>query len=182
MLTNTERSLNKLFDIEVDENAQIDNEEEITTSLIVKEEMPLAEVDQSQDESDQEAFEIRNDAQEDFAVARDNLKRLLDSGEDLLDSAIRIAESTEDPKAISAANSILQGLANINKSLMDISQKRQDIVNKSRLKDMISAELDRNNKGVGEVNTNIQNVTNNVQFVGTSTELMELIKQTREGK
>ncbi len=99
----------------------------------------------------------------DFVEVRDNLKELVQENKDYLDDAMRLARSTEDPKAFMAANQFLKTLMELNSKLVSLYEQR----NKSKPKQAESKEPSQ--------------VTNNTLFVGSGKELNKLINDLKNG-
>ena len=87
------------------------------------------------------------------------------------------AQATEDPKHIDAASKVIGQLANLNSKLLELTQRKQDVYNKTRTTEIIKNSLSNDTNGQTLVQNN--NVTNNVQFVGTSADLAKLIKEVK---
>ena len=92
---------------------------------------------------------------------------------------ISTAHATEDPKHIEAATRVIGQLATLNSRLLELTQKKQDVYNKTRATEIIRNTLNGN---ANDSKTLVQNnnVTNNVQFVGTSADLAKLIKEAKQ--
>ena len=100
------------------------------------------------------------EAEEDFNVARTNVKDILDKGSEALHSILRIAEASEHPRAFEVAANLIKTLTDSNKSLLDLHEKRHQLA-------PVKTE---------EAKPDGPSVTNNNVFVGTTAELLELIK------
>lgn len=125
-----------------------------------------------EDETNFDNHEIRNDVVEDYDSSRNNLKRLISKGEHLLDSAMAIADATEDPKAIRAANEILSSLTNVNKELLQLTKTKQDVLMRTKTKEFMKDVMSSGN--VQNINT-----TNNSIFVGTPNELHKMLQEVK---
>ena len=100
-------------------------------------------------------------AEEDFAVARENVKDILDKGTEALAGILRIAEASEHPRAYEVAANLIKTLTESNKSLLDLHEQRRQLAPVK----------------VEEKKPEAASVTNNNVFVGTTAELLALIKQ-----
>lgn len=174
MQTKTERNLNEIFDVDP-------IPEEVKSDLVPidDEEVPNykpTNFNPSRIE-DQENEELKSDMATDYDVARSNYKDLLRHGEALLELVMSTAQATEDPKHIDAASKVIGQLANLNSKLLELTQRKQDVYNKTRTTEIIKNSLSNDTNGQTLVQNN--NVTNNVQFVGTSADLAKLIKEVK---
>jgi DNA polymerase II large subunit len=109
----------------------------------------------------EELTQEEKDAEEDFAVARENVKDILDKGTEALAGILRIAEASEHPRAYEVAANLIKTLTESNKSLLDLHEQRRQLAPVK----------------VEEKKPEAASVTNNNVFVGTTAELLELIKQ-----
>jgi hypothetical protein len=100
-------------------------------------------------------------AEEDFAIARENVKDILEKGSEALHSILRIAEASEHPRAFEVAANLIKTLTDSNKSLLDLHEQRRQLA-------PIAQE---------EKKEDPTQITNNNVFVGTTAELLDLIKQ-----
>ena len=174
MQTKTERNLNEILDVDP-------IPEEVKSDIVPldDEEVPNykpTNFNPSRIE-DQENEELKSDMATDYDVARSNYKDLLRHGEALLELVMSTAQATEDPKHIDAASKVIGQLANLNSKLLELTQRKQDVYNKTRTTEIIKNSLSNDQNGQTLVQNN--NVTNNVQFVGTSADLAKLIKEVK---
>lgn len=110
-----------------------------------------------------ELTQEEKEAEEDFAVARENVKDILDKGQEALAGILRIAEASEHPRAYEVAANLIKTLTESNKSLLDLHETRRQLA-------PVKVEEKK-------AQDNPSSVTNNNVFVGTTAELLELIKQ-----
>ena len=140
-----------------------------------KEQFPIIEQnDLVKNEMEAENEEIRQTLMSDYDTARDNLLGIIDKADRLLETSIDIANATEDPKAIASATKLIDSLANLNERLVNLTKTKQDVISKTRAKEVISNAL---NGGVP--NGAVVNNTQNNVFVGTPAELNRLINEAR---
>jgi hypothetical protein len=111
-----------------------------------------------------ELTQEEKEAEEDFAVARENVKDILDKGTEALAGILRIAEASEHPRAYEVAANLIKTLTESNKSLLDLHETRRQLA-------PIKVEEKKPEAATPG------SVTNNNVFVGTTAELLELIKQ-----
>ena len=165
-VTKTNQSLNKIFDTDPD----------LTDNNIITDLVPINE-EVNQDykliSNSVENENIKQTIEEDFDDARNNIKQLIDKGNDLLDMALALSE-TEDPKAIDSATRLIGQLSNLNSKLLDLTSRKQEVLLKAR-----AERKEENDKSESE-KTSTQQITNNAIFVGSSQDLMKLILETRK--
>lgn len=93
----------------------------------------------------------------DYDTTRGNLHSLLSQGQDALMHALEVAKSSEHPRAFEVVGGLMKQLADINHQLLDLSEKRQKLIQKK----------DENASG---------SVTNNnAIFVGSTHELKKML-------
>jgi hypothetical protein len=111
------------------------------------------------DPPDQEVLEpsFKNkEVDDDYDYARRNLRDLIDSGMNDLNSVMDIARQSESPRAFEVATNLIKTLADTNKDLLDLAKKKKDLTQEK----------------------NTQNVTNAL-FVGSTADLQKLIQGNR---
>ena len=92
---------------------------------------------------------------DDYEFARDNLKRVIESGHDALNNMLEIAKQSEHPRAFEVVNQLMKTMADTQKDLLELKQREQKIN--------------------GTENKSPNNVTNAL-FVGSTNELQKMIK------
>lgn len=132
-----DENLSQIFDIEP-------IEKNVVTDIV-----PIIE-----DESDQ-------DLESDFNFARSNIKHLLQRGDDAIDKLLRVADESEHPRAYEVAANFIKTVADLNKDLLDIRKKKNELAGKTT------------------VENNTTKIDNAV-FVGSTTDLIKMIKHKRE--
>ena len=100
---------------------------------------------------------LTQDAEEDYNVARDNLKKLLDKSDEALDHMMQVAAEAEHPRAFEVLAGMFKTSADMTTQLIDLQKKRH--------------ELDKLNNETTQTN----GVTNNNLFVGSTTELQKML-------
>ena len=174
MQTKTERNLNEIFDVDpIPEEAKSD-------LVPMDEEVPNYRPSNFNPNriEEQENEELKTDMATDYDVARSNYKDLIRHGESLLELVMSTAQATEDPKHIDVASKVIGQLANLNSKLLELTQRKQDVYNKTRTTEIIKNSLSNDNQN-GQTLVQNNNVTNNVQFVGTSADLAKLINEVK---
>lgn len=94
----------------------------------------------------------------DFDYARENIKQLIANGSDAIDEIIKIAKAGDNPRAFEVVSLLLKTVADMNKDLIDLYQKT---------------------KVVKKEETTINNTTNQSIFVGSTSQLQDLINKDR---
>ena len=94
----------------------------------------------------------------DFDYARENIKSLINNGSDAIDEIIKIAKAGDNPRAFEVVSLLLKTVADMNKDLIDLYQKTK-----------IAKKED----------VTVNNTTNNSIFVGSTSELQDLINKDR---
>jgi len=94
--------------------------------------------------------------QADFDLARQNLKELAAKGDLALDTLLQVASASEHPRAYEVAANLIKTLADLNKDLLDIQKKKQDLT--------------------GSKPTENKTIIDKAVFVGSTAELVKMIK------
>ncbi len=92
----------------------------------------------------------------DFDSARLNMKELINNGMDALDGIMKVATASDSPRAYEVAALILRTVADMNKDLMVLHEKSENIQKEK-----------------------VTNITNNSIYVGSTTDLQNLINSSR---
>ena len=100
----------------------------------------------------------QQDYEKDYTVVRKNLKELIDIGEEAIDGILNVAKNGDSPRAYEVAGQMIKTVSEMNKDLIDLHKKVKDI-------------------SKTEVVTN--NTTNNSIYVGSTSELQDLVNQSR---
>lgn len=98
----------------------------------------------------------------DYKTTRSNLHSLLMTGQEALNRALEIADSSENPRAFEVVGNLMKQLADINQQLLDLHNQKQ--------------KLDT----VHQKDAPTQNITNNAVFVGSTTELSKYLNTINE--
>lgn len=101
------------------------------------------------------------DLKKDYLTTRKNLMDLIDNGKDAIQGIMNVAEEGEHPRAYEVVAQLIKTVADVNKDLIDIHKKVKDV----------------------EV-TKVENneTTNNSIFIGSTSELQNLINANRSTK
>jgi len=92
----------------------------------------------------------------DFSMARSNMKELLSNGMNALDGIMKVAEASDSPRAYEVAALLIKTISDVNKDLIGIHEKNANIQKEK-----------------------ITNITNNSIYVGSTTDLQNLINKER---
>lgn len=104
-----------------------------------------------------------NKIEDDFEITRNNLRILLQQGQEALQKSLDVAMQSEHPRAFEVVGNLMKQLADINQQLLDLHSQKQ--------------KLDEPSKA-----DKAKQVTNNAIFVGSTTELNKLIKNMTKGE
>ena len=129
-------NLSEIFDIEPMEQPEILPAVKPTTEVIASDEVET-----------------------DTALARKNIKGLLDKGGAAIDNLLLVAQESEHPRAYEVAANFIKTLSDLNKDLLEIQKQKQNL-----------RPVEINNQSI-----NVEKAV----FVGSTA---ELLKQIRENK
>lgn len=123
--------------------------------------LDIEPIDYTQDiEVVEEIIEVQNEINDDAEYARQNLRNLIEKGNDAVDNIIEIAKQSEHPRAFEVVAGLLKNLADMNKDLMEIQKRKKDLSPK---------ESDNNS------NINVDKAV----FVGSTAEFVKLLKSNK---
>lgn len=111
-------------------------------------------------EPSKEIVEVKsqNPVEADTELARENIKELISKGHQAVDELAVIARDSQHPRAYEVMAALIKNMSDLNKDLLQLQKQKKDL--------MVSSD----NKN-GEVNVN------NALFVGSTAELMKLLKK-----
>jgi hypothetical protein len=111
-------------------------------------------------EISKEIVEVKssNPVEADTEVARENIKELIQKGHRAVDELAVIARDSQHPRAYEVMATLIKNMSDLNKDLLQLQKQKKEL--------MVSSD----NKN-GEVNVN------NALFVGSTAELMKLLKK-----
>jgi len=101
------------------------------------------------------------DLGKDYASVRRNLRNLIDVGEDAIDGILNVATESDSPRAYEVAGQMIKAVADMNKDLLDMHQKM---------------------KSINQEDIKVTNNTTNSIYVGSTSDLQDLINQSRSAK
>lgn len=99
------------------------------------------------------------DLKKDYLTVRKNLREILMTGADAIDSVLTVAKESDSPRAYEVAAQLIKAVADVNKDLLDIHKKVKDIQEEET------------------VSGKATSITNNSIFVGSTKDLQQIIKQ-----
>ena len=106
----------------------------------------------------QKEVNLTNDAEEDYKIARDNLKSILNKSDEALDHMMQVAVEAEHPIAFEVLAGMFKTSADVTTQLIDLQKKRHEL-------DKLNNEPTEQSGGV----------TNNNLFVGSTAELQKML-------
>jgi hypothetical protein len=117
---------------------------------------PTAEKDNSKQIVKQIQVEKKDGIDEDFDIARSNMLELIGNGKDAMDGIMKVALETDSPRAYEVASLMLKTISELNKDLLVLHEKTR-----------------------GAKKEKVTNITNNSIYVGSTTDLQNLINTER---
>lgn len=107
-----------------------------------------------------EVVELKDPVEDDAEFARQNLRDLIEKGNDAADHIISVAKQSDHPRAFEVVAGMLKNLSDMNKDLLEIQKRKQDLQPK--------------------VTNNTQNLTiDKAVFVGSTAELLKQLKENK---
>jgi hypothetical protein len=109
--------------------------------------------------------ELSNEAQEDFAFARSNIRNLIRQGTGAVDNILEVARESEHPRAYEVVSTLIKTMAEMNKDLIDIQKKKKEMIGgtSSKPQDNQTINVDK------------------AVFVGSTTDLIKQMKEKKNG-
>ena len=98
-----------------------------------------------------------NDIKKDYEYTRANLYSLIEKGQEAINGIMELAAESDQPRAYEVAGQLIKSVGDVTDKLIDLQKKLKDVE-----EDTVKT-------------TN--NVTNNAVFVGSTSELLKLLKQ-----
>jgi hypothetical protein len=107
-----------------------------------------------------EIIEVKNSIEDDAEFARQNLRDLIEKGNDAADHIISVAKQSDHPRAFEVVAGMLKNLADMNKDLLEVQKRKQDLQPKTT--------------------NNTQNLNiDKAVFVGSTAELLKQLKENK---
>jgi|TARA_Y100000310_G_C20426777_1_gene689476 hypothetical protein len=104
---------------------------------------------------------LDKDLEKDYKQVRGNLRDLISTGKDAIDGILNVAIDSDAPRAYEVASQMIKTISEVNKDLIDLHLK---------IKDIKKEEIE------------VKNTTNNSIYVGSTSDLQDLINQSRSAK
>lgn len=99
------------------------------------------------------------DLKKDYLTVRKNLREILMSGADAIDSVLTVAKESDSPRAYEVAAQLIKAVADVNKDLLEIHHKVKTIEN------------------AGAEGQKATSITNNSIFVGSTKDLQSIVRE-----
>jgi hypothetical protein len=107
-----------------------------------------------------EVIEVKDTVEDDAEFARQNLRDLIEKGNDAADHIISVAKQSDHPRAFEVVAGMLKNLADMNKDLLEVQKRKQDLQPKTT--------------------NNTQNLNiDKAVFVGSTAELLKQLKENK---
>lgn len=94
------------------------------------------------------------DIRKDYEYSRKTLTSLVNKGQEAIDNILELAQETDSPRAYEVVGQLIKTVTDSAEKLMDVQKKLKDL----------------------EQEKQTTNVTNNALFVGTTTEVLNMLK------
>jgi len=101
----------------------------------------------------------QSQVEDDFEYARGNLIAAIEKGQEALTGILDVAGMSQHPRAYEVAATLVKAVSDANKDLLELQKRKRDLI-------------DQPAQGPTTVNNNL--------FVGSTTELQQLIKKQNE--
>lgn len=102
---------------------------------------------------------IKAEKNKDYEYARNNLYNIIEKGQNALDDIIDIAKQSESARAFEVVTNLIKTMTDANKDLLSLAKAQKELEKDSDTPD--------------------KQITNNNLFVGSSTELLKMIKNNQ---
>ena len=121
----------------------------------------IFEIDPIQEQQPTQIVPIESSVvQDDAEFARQNIRELILKGSVAMDQLLHVAKESEHPRAYEVAAGLIKNLSDLNKDLMEIQKRKQDLT--------------------GEKTTGKNINVDKAVFVGSTTELVKFLKSNKE--
>jgi hypothetical protein len=100
----------------------------------------------------------QTDLEKDYTDIRRNIKNIISKGSEAIDGILNLASETESPRAYEVLSQMIKTVSDANKDLLEIHKKMKDI------------------EGVSTQNQNASTITNNSIFVGSTSDLQNILR------
>ena len=100
---------------------------------------------------------IPSNVQDDFDFARANMVNIIEKGQEALNDILSVAQQSQQPRSFEVVSDLIRTIAQTNKDLLELSKQKKEI---------------EKTDGPKTVNNNL--------FVGSTSELLKMLKQNNE--
>jgi hypothetical protein len=100
-----------------------------------------------------------DDVTKDYEYTRGNLYSLIEKGQEAINSVLELAQETDQPRAYEVAGQLIKNVADATDKLLDLQKKLKD---------------------VDETKSKGPTTVNNALYVGSTSDLLKLIKQSKQ--
>lgn len=104
------------------------------------------------------------DQQEDYALARNTFRGLINKGNDAIEDLTDLAKQSESPRAYEVLATLMKTVGDTTKDLYDLQKKTKDLL------------TDSGKKKLDETTVNVEKAV----FVGTTAELLKKVKNNED--
>lgn len=147
---NTYKSLDEIFDT---------NPTPILPIVSKKEEVNLPVVPEKQPED----FPSQSDLMDDYQMARNSIRTMLEQGGHVVENMIQIATQTESARSFEVAGNLIKAMSELSKDLISLHEQTNKAKKPAKEEKQITAQQINNNQ------------TNNIVFQGTTTDLLKMV-------
>ena len=99
------------------------------------------------------------DIRKDYEYTRGNLYSIIEKGQEAINGILELAQESEMPRAYEVAGQLIKNVADVADKLADLHKKMKDL----------------------EAETGPKTVTNNALYVGSTADLLNLLKDNKKG-
>lgn len=132
----------------------------LSDALGIEHNMEVLPPEKKQNKEVSPVVEDTIDRQEDYTLARNTFRGLIDKGNDAIEGITDLAKQSESPRAYEVLATLMKTVAETTKDLYDLQKKTKDLL------------TNNNEKKLDETNITVDKAV----FVGTTAELLKQIK------
>ena len=151
---NTFKSLDEIFDT---------NPTPIAPLVPVEEKSLPVPVSNQKEELD---FPAQSELMDDYKLARENIRTMLEQGSHVVENMIQIASQTESARSFEVAGNLIKAMSELSKDLISLHEQTQKAKRPAKEEKTVAPQ---------QIN-NTQN--NNIVFQGTTTDLLKMVGNT----
>jgi len=109
---------------------------------------------------------VENKFDQDFGEVRDNIKTLIQKGNDSVDEVLKLAKASDHPRAFEVAGNFLKQLTDMNLDVLDLYKKKKEILKKE----------------IGSQEAGTINNTQNIVFQGSTYDFQKMLSNAELAK